>query len=57
MASEKAKKKVIAAFEAFYPDENFEDTDDTEFLDWIERQPNPGELREAFFILVFGDKV
>jgi len=53
MVSEKAKKKVLAAFEAFYPDENLEDADDTEFLEWLKNQPNSEELGEAFFILVF----
>jgi hypothetical protein len=56
MVSEKAKKKVLAAFEAFYPDENFENAEDTEFLEWLKKQPDSEELREAFFILVFGDK-
>jgi hypothetical protein len=56
MVSKEAEKKVLSAFQTFYSDKNLEDADDTEFLDWIDRQPNPGELREAFFILVFGDK-
>jgi len=56
MISKEAEKKVLAAFEAIYSDKDLEDADETEFLEWLEKQPNPEELGKAFFLLVFGDK-
>ena len=54
--SKEAEKKVLAAFQTLYSDKDLEDADETEFLEWLEKQPNPEELGKAFFLLVFGDK-